>query len=77
MGQLVLRCIDRGIALDELSLEEYKAVSPVFEEDIYDAISLKTCVEKRTVTGAPGPAAMERAIRACRERLEDGSDGQR
>ncbi len=69
VGQLVLYCIDKGIALDDMSLEEYKAVCPVFEEDIYDAISLKTCVEKRTVVGAPGPEAMKKVIEACRERL--------
>lgn len=40
-------CIEKNIALDDLSLEEYKAVSPVFDEDIYEAISLQTCVDKR------------------------------
>ena len=54
IGQLVLTCLDKGISLDELPLEDYKAISPVFEEDIYDAISMKTCVEKRTTIGAPG-----------------------
>ncbi len=76
VGQLVLYCIDKGIALDDMSLEEYKAVSPFFEEDIYDAISLKTCVEKRTVIGAPGSEAMKKAIEACRERLADEPGGQ-
>ncbi len=47
VGQLVLLCIDKGIALDDLSLKEYKKISPVFEEDVYEAISMKTCVEKR------------------------------
>ena len=42
VGQLVLYCIDKNIALDDMSLEEYKAISPVFEEDIYEAISMKT-----------------------------------
>ena len=62
VGQLVLYCIDKGIALDDMSLEEFKAVSPVFEEDIYDAISMKTCVEMRNTIGAPGRAAMEMVI---------------
>ena len=53
IGQLVLTCLDKGISLDELPLEDYKAISPVFEEDIYDAISMKTCVEKRMTLGAP------------------------
>ena len=62
VGRLVLYCIDKGISLDDMSLEEYKAISPVFEEDIYDAISLKTCIEKRNTIGAPGPEAMEKVI---------------
>ncbi len=62
IGQLVLTCIDKGIALDKLSLEEYKSISPVFDDDIYDAISLATCVSKRNITGAPGKEAMEKVL---------------
>ena len=62
VGQLVLYCIDKNIALDDMSLEEYRAISPVFEEDIYEAISMKTCVEMRNTIGAPGKSAMEQAI---------------
>ena len=62
VGQLVLFCIEKDIALDDMTLEEYKAISPVFEEDIYDAISLKTCVEKRMTIGAPGMEAMKKVI---------------
>ena len=69
VGQLVLYCIGKGIALDEMSLEEFQAISPVFEEDIYDAISMETCVKKRMTIGAPGQEAMKRVIEACRERL--------
>lgn len=58
VGQLVLHCIEKNIALDNMPLEEYKAISPVFEEDIYDAVSMKTCVEMRNITGAPGKSAM-------------------
>lgn len=47
VGQLVLMCIDKNCSLDELSLDAYRSISPVFDEDIYDAISMKTCVEKR------------------------------
>ena len=60
--QLVLFCIEKDIALDDMTLEEYKAISPVFEEDIYEAISLKTCVEKRMTIGAPGMEAMKKVI---------------
>ncbi|MDE6433655.1 MAG: argininosuccinate lyase [Lachnospiraceae bacterium] len=62
VGQLVLYCIEKNISLDDMSLEEYQKISPVFEKDIYGAISLKTCVEKRTTIGAPGRASMEKVI---------------
>jgi len=62
VGQLVLYCIGKGIALEDMSLGEFKLISPVFEEDIYEAISLETCVEKRNTIGAPGKAAMEQVI---------------
>lgn len=64
VGQIVLYCIDKGIAIDDMSLEELKAISPVFEEDIYEAISMETCVNKRLTVGAPGKEAMERVIAA-------------
>ena len=54
VGQIVLYCIDKNMAIDDMSLEELKAISPVFEEDIYDAISMETCVNKRLTIGAPG-----------------------
>ena len=62
VGRLVLFCIEKGIALDDMSLEEFQAISPVFEEDIYEAISLSTCVNKRNTIGAPGPEAMQKVI---------------
>lgn len=62
VGQLVLYCLDKKIALDDMSIEEYKKISPVFEDDIYEAIAIKTCVEKRTTIGAPGREAMEKVI---------------
>ena len=71
VGRLVLTCIDKGISLDELSLEEYKEISPVFEQDIYEAISMKTCVEKRETYGAPGPKVMEQIIALNREYLKN------
>lgn len=71
VGRLVLTCIEKGIALDDLTLAEYRAISPVFEEDIYEAISLKTCVEKRQTAGAPSEKAMLQVIAAERRYLED------
>ena len=69
IGSLVLACEKRGCALDTLPLSEYKAICPAFEEDIYDAISLQTCVSKRNTTGAPGPDALKREIAADEEFL--------
>ena len=71
VGQLVLYCIDRGIALDDMTLEEFQAISPVFKEDIYEAICLKTCVEKRVTIGAPGEAAMKQVIAIYHRQLKE------
>ena len=71
VGKRVLYCIDKKIALDDMSLEEYKEISSVFEEDIYDAISMETCVNKRNTIGAPGPEAMKRVIALHEAYLEE------
>ena len=71
IGRLVLTCIEKGKAIDEMSIEELKQISDVFEPDIYDAISLQTCVEKRLTIGAPGPEAMKEVVKACKEYLAD------
>ena len=71
VGRLVLKCVDRGIALDDLTIDEYKTESAVFEEDIYDAISMKTCVEKRLTKGAPGRAQMLENIEYYKKYLEE------
>ena len=70
VGRLVLYCLEKNIALDDMTLEEYKAISPVFEEDIYEAISMKNCVEKRNTIGAPGAEAMKRVLEENRRYLE-------
>lgn len=70
IGKLVLYCLDKGCSIDDLSIEELKQISPVFEEDIYDAISLKTCVNKRLTIGAPGPEAMRKVIAMQKEYLQ-------
>lgn len=71
VGKIVLYCIDKGIAIDDMSLEELKAISPVFEEDIYDAISMETCVNKRLTIGAPGKEAMEKVIALYKEYMKN------
>ena len=71
VGQLVLLCLEKKIALDELPLEEYKKISPVFEEDIYDAISLETCVNKRITIGAPGKSAMDEVVDVYKKYMDE------
>ncbi len=70
VGQLVLYCIKKNISLDDMTLEEYQKISPVFEEDIYEAISLETCVEKRETIGAPSRSSMEQVIAINEEYLK-------
>lgn len=70
IGRLVLYCIDHDTCIDALSIEELKSFSDRFEPDVYDAISLKTCVEKRLTLGAPGPEVMAEVIRINKEYLE-------
>ena len=71
IGRLVLYCIDKGVGIEDLSLEELKEISDKFEPDIYEAVSLKTCVEKRLTLGAPGPEAMQEVIRLHKIYLEE------
>ena len=71
IGQLVLYGIENNKALDDMTLEEYKAISPVFEEDIYEAISLETCVNTRNTIGAPGAEAMKNVLRLEQEYLDN------
>ena len=70
VGRLVLYGIENNKALDDFTLEEFKNISEVFDNDIYDAISLKTCVEKRNTKGAPGLKAINDEVEASRKILE-------
>lgn len=74
VGQIVLFCIEKNIAIDDMSLEELQKISPVFEADIYDAISMETCVNKRLTIGAPGKEAMEKVIALEKEYLAANHD---
>jgi argininosuccinate lyase len=62
VGKLVGHCVETGHSLETLPLEEYKKVSPIFEEDVYDALSLETCVNGRKVYGGPAPEAVQKQI---------------
>ena len=70
VGRLVLYCVERGTSIEKLSLEELRKISDQFQEDIYDAVSLKTCVEKRLTLGAPGTEVMKQVIAEYRAYLE-------
>ena len=69
VGRIVLYCIEKGIAIDDMSLEELKEISPVFEADIFETISMETCVNKRLTIGAPGQEAMKKVIALEKEFL--------
>ena len=71
IGRLVLYCIEKDTSIDALSLEELHFISDKFDEDIYDAISLKTCVEKRLTIGAPGEKMMKQVIEKNKEYLKN------
>jgi len=71
IGQLVLLCIEKNVSLDELEFSEYKKISPVFEEDIYDTIRMETCVEKRNTIGAPGIKAMQEVLSFYQDYLKN------
>lgn len=73
VGRLVLCCIEKGISLDELPLSQYQEISPVFDKDIYEAISMKNCVEKRNTLGAPGTQAMGQVIALEKKYLAEKS----
>ncbi|MBR2764725.1 MAG: argininosuccinate lyase [Blautia sp.] len=71
VGKLVLLCLERNISLDELPLDDYKAVCPAFDEDIYQAVSMEACVDRRLTYGAPGPEAMKVVIAENHAYLEE------
>ena len=71
IGRLVLYCIEKDTSIDALSLEELRSISDKFDKDIYDAISLKTCVEKRLTIGAPGEKMMKQVIEKNKEYLKN------
>ncbi|GAB6160166.1 argininosuccinate lyase [Howardella ureilytica] len=71
IGEMVLYCLDRNISLSDLTLDEFKEFSEIFDGDIYDAISLETCVDARLTKGAPGPERMREAINEYEKYLSE------
>lgn len=70
VGSLVLYAEEKAKALDELSLEEFRAVSEIFDKDIYEEISLSTCINKRKTKGAPSPESVEEQIKEVEKILQ-------
>ena len=77
IGRLVLYCINKNCALDDLSLDEFRQFSLQFDEDIYEAISLETCVEKRLTAGAPGRESMQDVIKTSKQYLKEKTEAER
>ncbi len=69
LGQLVLYCINNNTSLEDLSLDEFKAISPVFDESVYDAISVEKCVQARNIPGGPSPEYIKTLIEKNKEYL--------
>lgn len=69
-GKLVAICIDKGLTLETLPIEEYKAVCDIFDEDVYTAINLEKCVNDRLVPGGPSVKSIEDQIAKARKRIE-------
>ena len=70
VGKLVAYCLSNTKNLDDLTLEEFQGFSPLIKEDVYEAISVFTCVEKRQVTGGPAPEQVKKAIIEGKKLLE-------
>jgi len=64
-GKLVKYCLDAGIALLDVGIDEFRSFSDLIEDDVYEAISLLTCVNSRTITGAPSPGTVRKALDAA------------
>ena len=71
VGTLVALCIDKGLTLETLPIEEYKAICDSFDSDVYDAISLDNCVKRRTVKGGPAPECVKAEVAALRDKLSN------
>lgn len=71
VGRIVLKCSKQGIGLEELSLKDYQALSPIFEDDLFAAIGIEYCVRARKLTGGPSPETVAEAILVSRKVLND------
>ena len=72
IGRVVLRCIEKGCAIDDLSLEELRQISPLFDGDVYEALGLEACMGQRKSWGGPAPAETARQIQSREAFIRDG-----
>ena len=70
-GSLVRTCVDKGITLEDLSIEDYKQINPVFDDGIYDAIDLLNCVNRRSLAGGPAPEAVKVQIANVEKKIAE------
>lgn len=71
IGKLVLFCLDKNCSIEDLTLDELKSISDVFEADVYEAITLKTCVDKRLTLGGPSPVKMNEVLKLHEKYLKE------
>ena len=69
-GSAVAMCVRENKTLEGLTLEEYRSFSPVFDEDVYTAVALETCLAGRKLAGGPAPEAVKVQIAKARKELE-------
>lgn len=70
IGQLVQTCIEKDLTLEDVPLEMYQSLHELFEEDIYEAISLENCVTERSIQGGPAPEAVQQQIQDLKSELD-------
>lgn len=68
-GELVALCIDKGVTLETLEIEEYQNICDLFDNDVYDAINLEKCVADRLVVGGPSVESVENQIKLAKEKI--------
>ena len=74
LGHLVLYCINNDKGLEDLNLDEFRAISPVFDESVYEAISVEKCVEARSIPGGPSPEYIKKLIEQNKEYINSIKD---
>lgn len=70
VGRIVLQCSKKGIGLEDMSLQEYQELSPIFQEDLFSSIGIEHCVRARKITGGPSPETVAEGIQESRMILE-------